>query len=194
MSDYNRLRTPFIGMSFAPDIPSNALGINEYNNGSNVECDVRGIRKVSGEQEILSAIPGNVVFMDGGFRSETVWVYIAATREGKWYMLTAGGITNITPGVGANPSVALTGYSDDVNITTSWVGNVFFINDSPLFNINEFVPVFWEVIRLPVFFCVHYSVVAPSVVSAALSASPVPIFFTRPMRATKSTPLSEKAT
>lgn len=144
MSDYNRLRTPFIGMSFTPDVPSNALGINEYNNGSNVECDVRGIRKVSGEQEILSAIPGNVVFMDGGFRSETVWVYIAATREGKWYMLTSGGITNITPGVGANPSVALTGYSDDVNITTSWVGNVFFINDS-LRNPMYFLPTNTEI-------------------------------------------------
>ena len=144
MSDYTRLRTPFTGMSFTPDVPSNALGINEYNNGSNVECDVRGIRKVSGEQEILSAIPGNVVFMDGGFRSETVWVYIAATREGKWYMLTSGGITNITPGVGANPSVALTGYSDDVNITTSWVGNVFFINDS-LRNPMYFLPTNTEI-------------------------------------------------
>ena len=131
-------------MSFTPDVPSNALGINEYNNGSNVECDVRGIKKVSGEQEILSAIPGNVVFMDGGFRSETVWVYIAATREGKWYMLTSGGITNITPGVGANPSVALTGYSDDVNITTSWVGNVFFINDS-LRNPMYFLPTNTEI-------------------------------------------------
>ena len=144
MSDYTRLRTPFSGMSFTPDVPSNALGINEYNNGSNVECDVRGIKKVSGEQEILSAIPGNVVFMDGGFRSETVWVYIAATREGKWYMLTSGGITNITPGVGANPSVALTGYSDDVNITTSWVGNVFFINDS-LRNPMYFLPTNTEI-------------------------------------------------
>ena len=131
-------------MSFTPDVPSNALGINEYNNGSNVECDVRGIKKISGEQEILSAIPGNVVFMDGGFRSETVWVYIAATREGKWYMLTSGGITNITPGVGANPSVALTGYSDDVNITTSWVGNVFFINDS-LRNPMYFLPTNTEI-------------------------------------------------
>lgn len=128
--DYQRLRTPFVNMSFTPDVPSNALGTNEYNSGLNVEADVRGIKKISGEQEILSAIPGNPVFMDGGFRSETTWVYIVATREGKWYMVTAGGITNITPGVGANPNVALSGYSDDVNITTSWVGSVFFINDA----------------------------------------------------------------
>ena len=126
-------------MSFAPDVPSNALGINEYNSGSNVECDVRGIKKIFGEQELLSAIPGNVVFMDGGFRSEAVWVYIAATREGKWYLINTSGITNITPGVGANPSVALSGYSDDINITTSWVGNVFFINDG-LRNPMYFLP------------------------------------------------------
>ena len=130
MTDYSRLRTPFVNMSFTPDVPSNALGPNEYNSGLNVEADVRGIKKVSGEQEILSTIPGNVVFMDGGFRNNNAWVYIAATREGKWYMVTATGITNITPGVGANPNVALSGYSDDINITTSWVGEVFFINDA----------------------------------------------------------------
>ena len=65
MTDYTRLRTPFVNMSFTPDVPSNALGPNEYNSGLNVEADVRGIKKISGEQEILSTIPGNVVFMDG---------------------------------------------------------------------------------------------------------------------------------
>ena len=129
MADYQRIRTPFTNMSFTPDVPSNALGVNEYNSGRNVEADVRGIKKIGGEQAILSTIPGHPVFMDGGFRDAATWVYIVATREGKWYMVTAGGISNITPGVGANPSVALSGYSDDVNITTSWVGNVFFIND-----------------------------------------------------------------
>ena len=130
MADYTRLRSPFAGMSFTPDVPSNALGPNEYNSGLNVEADVRGIKKIGGEQEILSAIPGNPIFVDGGFRSESVWVYVVATREGKWYMLTSSGITNITPGVGANPNVALSGYSDNTNITASWVGNVFIANDS----------------------------------------------------------------
>jgi hypothetical protein len=129
MADYARLRTPFLNMSFTPDVPSNALGANEYNNGLNVEADVRGIKKISGEETILSQVPGNPVFVDGGFRG-TIWTYIVATNAGKWYAITASGITNITPGVGANPSVALSGYSDDVNITTSWVGNVFFINDT----------------------------------------------------------------
>jgi hypothetical protein len=145
MSDYQRLRTPFTSMSFNPDVPSNALGTNEYSNGLNIEADVRGIKKVGGEEEILSTIPGNVVFIEGGFRSEASWVYIAATREGKWYMLTSGGITNITPGVGANPSVALSGYSDNVNITASWVGSVFFINDG-LRNPMYFLPTATEIV------------------------------------------------
>ena len=139
MSDYQRLRTPFTALSFTPDVPSNALGPMEYNNGKNVETDVRGIKKIAGEQEILSVIPGNVVYWQGGFRSETAFVYIAATREGKWYMLNTAGITNITPGVGSNPAVALSGYTDNVNITTSWVGNVFFINDA-LRNPMYFLP------------------------------------------------------
>ena len=129
MSDnYTRLRTPFLNMSFTPDVPSNALGTNEYNSGRNVEADVRGVRKVSGEQPFLADIPGNPVFWEGGFRGAT-WTYVVATREGKWYALTSSGISNITPGVGANPNAALSGYSDDVNITADWVGNVFFIND-----------------------------------------------------------------
>lgn len=129
MADYARLRTPFLNMSFTPDVPSNALGANEYNNGLNVEADVRGIKKISGEEAILSQVPGSPVFVDGGFRG-TVWTYIVATNAGKWYAVTASGISNITPGVGTNPNVALSGYSDDVNITTSWVGSVFFINDA----------------------------------------------------------------
>ena len=131
-------------MSFTPDVPSNALGTTEYNSGLNVEADVRGIKKIGGEEEILSTVPGNVVFVEGGFRTETTWVYIVATREGRWYMLTTSGITNITPGVGANPAVALSGYSDNVNITASWVGSVFFINDG-LRNPMYFLPTSTEI-------------------------------------------------
>ena len=140
MSDYQRLRTPFPQMSFTPDVPSNALGPNEYNSGRNVEADVRGIKKIYGEQDILSTIPNYPIFMDGGFRGEAQWVYIVATRDtsdhGRWYLITSAGISNITPGIGANPSAYLTGYTADINITTSWVGNVFFINDglsSPMY-------------------------------------------------------------
>ncbi len=145
MSEYTRLRTPFVNMSFCPDVPSNALGPNEYSSGLNVEADVRGIKKVAGEQNILSTIPGNVIFVEAGYRSETSFVYIVATREGKWYMLTTGGRTEITPGYGANPNVALSGYSDDTNITSSIVGGVFFFNDN-LRNPMYFLPTGTEMV------------------------------------------------
>jgi hypothetical protein len=134
MSDYTSLRTPFTAMSFTPDVPSNALGPNEYNSGKNIEADVRGIKKIFGEEEILSTVTDMAIFMEGGFRSETSWAYIVATRtsssQGKWWLVTESGTTNITPGVGANPNVYLTGYVENLNITFSWVGNVFFINDT----------------------------------------------------------------
>jgi hypothetical protein len=120
-------------MSFTPDVPSNALGPNEYNNGLNVEADVRGIKKIGGEEEILSTISDMPIFMEGGFRSENQWCYIVATRnsssQGKWFLINSAGISNITPGVGGNPSVYLPNYTENINITTSFVGNVFFIND-----------------------------------------------------------------
>ena len=152
MADYQRLRTPLTKMSFTPDVPSNALGTNEYNSGLNVETDVRGIKKIFGEQEILTAIPAGPIFMEGGFRSESSFVYIVATRDssshGKWYMVTTAGVTNITPGVGGNPSVSLPGYIADLNITTSWVGNVFFINDT-LNNPMYFLPTATEITITP---------------------------------------------
>jgi len=148
MSDsYTPLRTPFTSMSFTPDVPSNALGPLEYNSGRNVEADVRGIKKISGEEEILSAVPYYPIFMDGGFRSESQWVYIVCTingSQGYWYMVTSSGISNITPGVGANPNAYLSGYSEATNITTSWVGNVFFINDG-LRNPMQFLPTNTEI-------------------------------------------------
>lgn len=134
MSDYSRLRTPFTSMSFTPDVPSNALGPNEYNSGKNVEADVRTIKKIYGEKEIASAITDTPIFVEGGFRSQTSWVYVVATRNasnhGKWWMITSTGITNITPGVGANPAVYIAGYTEDISITFSSVGSVFFINDT----------------------------------------------------------------
>ena len=130
MSDYSRVRTPFVNMSFTPDVPSNALGPNEYNIGLNVESDVRGIKNVDGEQNVLSAVPGDIFYLAGGFRNSNQWVYLCATTQGKWYMVTSSGISNVTPGVGANPNAALTGYGDGINITGSWVGEVFFLNDT----------------------------------------------------------------
>ena len=152
MSDYSRLRVPFTQMSFTPDIPSNALGPTEYNSGKNIEADVRSIKKIFGEIPIASTITDMPIFMEGGFRSETSWVYIVATRnsssQGKWWMITATGISNITPGVGANPSVYLPGYTEDINITFSWVGNVFFMNDS-ISNPMYFLPTSNEITVTP---------------------------------------------
>lgn len=143
MTDFTRIRTPFTAMSFTPDVPSNALGPMEYNSGLNVEADVRGVKKIFGEQTILATVPNQAIFMEGGFRSEIQWVYIVATRDssnhGRWYMVTTSGVSNITPGVGANPSVYLPGYVEGLNITTSWVGSVFFINDT-LNNPMYFLP------------------------------------------------------
>jgi hypothetical protein len=134
MADYTKLRTPFASMSFTPDVPSNALGPNEYNSGRNVETDVRGVKKIDGEQKILSLIPHFPIFMEGGFRANNQFVYIVATRDsanaGRWYMLTNNSIVNITPGYAANNNVTIAGYTDAIHITTSWVGEVFFINDS----------------------------------------------------------------
>jgi hypothetical protein len=152
MSDYSRLRTPFTNMSFTPDVPSNALGPTEYNSGKNIEADVRSIKKIFGEKQIASTITDMPIFMEGGFRSETSWVYIVATRnsssQGKWWMITATGISNITPGVGANPSVYLPGYTEDLNITFSWVGNVFFMNDT-ISNPMYFLPTSNEITVTP---------------------------------------------
>jgi hypothetical protein len=129
-------------------VPSNALGPNEYNSGKNVEADVRCIKKIFGEIQIGSTITDMPIFMEGGFRSETNWVYIVATRnsssQGKWWMITATGISNITPGVGGNPSAYISGYTEDINITTSWVGNVFFINDA-IQNPMYFLPTSTEI-------------------------------------------------
>ena len=46
-SDYNEAMIPFSKMTFSPDVPSAALGPNEYNDGLNVETDVRGIRSMA---------------------------------------------------------------------------------------------------------------------------------------------------
>jgi len=122
---YTPLRVPFANMSFCPDVPSNALGPNEYNNGYNVEANVRGIKKVDGESSVLTAIPGNVIFIEGGFRNSSTWCFIAANTAGSWYLLESSGISNITPTVSAYSNA----YSANTVITGSWVGQVFFMND-----------------------------------------------------------------
>jgi len=118
------LVTSFNKMTFTPDIPAAALGENEYNAGQNIETDTRGIKSVAGDQYIMSTVPGNVIYMTGGFRDNGVFWYIVATSQGKWYAMNSSGITNITPSVGT-----FTGYSASTVITGCWNGNTLFIND-----------------------------------------------------------------
>ena len=84
-SDYDEVRVPFSAMSFTPDVPSTNLGPNEYNDGLNVESDVRGVRSVAGDLDILETVPGTPNFITGGFRNGGEFWFIIATEEGNWY-------------------------------------------------------------------------------------------------------------
>ena len=136
------VKTPFTNMSFTPDVPSSALGANEYNAGQNVETDVRSIKSVLGDEYILSQITGNPIFVTSGFDVNDVYWFIVATSQGQWYAIDDAGITNITPSVGN-----FTGYSVNTVITASWNGTVVFLNDEtnpPMY----FEPGQWAQIRL----------------------------------------------
>ena len=120
------VKTAFTNMSFSPDIPSTNLGPQEYNSGFNVETDIRGIRSVLGDEEILADIPNNEtpIYVTGGYRANNVWWFIIATSAGNWYRQSVGGIVNCSPG-----GVPFAGYSDSVSITEAWNGTTLFIND-----------------------------------------------------------------
>jgi len=119
-------------MTFSPDIPSSALGPNEYNKGHNVETDTRGVRPVLGDEYILSQVPGTAIFVSAGYRNYGVYWFIVGTLEGRWFGVTGSGITNITPGYDpvTNPNAYLPGYYANMPITDSWNGTVLFLNDS----------------------------------------------------------------
>jgi hypothetical protein len=143
---YTEVTVPLQKMTFTPDVPSSALGSNEYNIGENIETDVRGIRSIQGEEEILGTVPGVPTYITGGYRQSDYvagtpdplhrfW-FIVATDAGNWY--ANNGVTgwlDITP-------VAATGfkkadYSQSINITDSWNGTV------PIFNDTYNAPFFW---------------------------------------------------
>ena len=142
----DEVRIPFTQMSYTPDVPSTALGPNEYNSGINVETDVRGIRSMAGDQEILNTVPGIPTFVTGGFRQNNEFWFIVASytvdpmdpnnpdaNEGRWW--ASDGITDwydITPG-----GTPILGYRQNTNITESWNGTV------PLFNDTWTAPMFW---------------------------------------------------
>ena len=134
---YEEVRIPFTKMSFAPDVPSTALGPNEYNSGTNVEVDVRGIRSISGDQEILATITGTPTYITGGFRpvagsTDPKFYTIVATVEGKWWAIGDGTTWHdITPLAGVGT------YTQAQNITEAWNGII------PFFNDEQNAPMFW---------------------------------------------------
>jgi len=123
---YDEVKIPFNKMSFTPDVPSAQLGPNEYNSGANVETDVRGIRSVSGDAEILATVPGTPTYVSGGYRYDGAFWFVVAVTEGKWYANNGtSGWLDITPG-----GTTFVGYTQAINITEGWNGNVAFFNDT----------------------------------------------------------------
>jgi len=126
-------RIPFAKMSFTPDVPSTALGPNEYNDGLNIETDIRGIRSTAGDLPILPYVPGTPTFISSGFRADGDFWFIVATVEGYWWASNGGAWQDITP-----PALTpIVGYAQNTNITEAWNGTVPFFNDT----INP--PMFW---------------------------------------------------
>ena len=121
----DEVRIPFAKMSYTPDVPSTALGPNEYNDGLNVETDVRGIRSVAGDQEFFSTLTGTPTFITSGFRADGNYWFIVATTQGRWWATYNGTWQDITPG-GGNFSQ----YAQNTNITEAWNGTVVFFNDT----------------------------------------------------------------
>ena len=121
----DEVRIPFAKMSFTPDVPSTALAPNEYNQGLNVETDLRGIRSVAGEQEFFDALDGTPTYISSGFRADTFFWFIVATTEGKWWATYDGTWQDITPAGGD-----FSQYAQNTNITEAWNGTVPFFNDT----------------------------------------------------------------
>jgi hypothetical protein len=130
----DEVRIPFAKMSFTPDVPSTALGPNEYNSGENVETDVRGIRSMAGDQAILTPVPGpgSPTFVTGSFRQGNEFWFVVATTATPGYpgkFWASNGITDwydITP---TDAGFDSTAYAQNTNITEAWNGTVLFLND-----------------------------------------------------------------
>ena len=133
----NEVRQPFSKMSYTPDVPSTALGPNEYNEGANIETDTRGLKSVFGDKEILATVPGTPIFVTGSYRQDGFFWFVVANTAGDWYASKDLTWTKINPNVGATIQPAITGYTLATNITESWNGTV------PVFNDNVGNPMFW---------------------------------------------------
>jgi len=103
---FDEVRIPFSKMTFSPDVPTTALGANEYNDGVNVETDIRGIRSVTGDEVLLPSVPGTPTFVSGNYRQpqggkDNDFWFVTATTEGYWWCSNGEGPwQDITPGAG----------------------------------------------------------------------------------------------
>jgi len=132
----DEVRIPFAKMTYSPDVPSTALGPNEYNIGSNIETDTRGIRSVFGDEEIFDALDGTPIYVTGGFRQNGIFYFVVATEEGRWYASADGTWEEITPNEGDTIQPAISGYTQATDITEAWNGTVVAFNDgvgNPMF-------------------------------------------------------------
>lgn len=141
---FDEVRIPFAKMSFTPDVPSTALGPNEYNSGRNVETDVRGIRSIAGDEAILDNLPagsGAPTFITGGFRQGGEFWFVVATQAdgatpGQYFAWNPStqAWEDITP---TDSGFDSSGYNQATNITEAWNGTVLFLND------EHNPPMFW---------------------------------------------------
>jgi hypothetical protein len=138
-TSYDEVRIPFDKMTFSPDVPSTALGPNEYNDGLNIETDVRGIRSVAGDELVFETLPDTPVYISGGYRQDGLFWIIVALESGEW--LANSGASSGTYGtwIDITPSYAsyIAGYTQATNITEAWSGTV------PVFNDGTNPPFFW---------------------------------------------------
>ena len=185
-SSYNEATIPFQKMSFTPDVPAAALGPNEYNDGVNVETDVRGIRSMAGDQEILDTLPagsGAPTFITGGFRNDGYFWFVVATQADPVDPITFPGqylafnpTTQVWDDITPNDSnFDSSGYNQATNITEAWNGNVLFLND------EQNPPFFWP--DQPGAIMVSYSNISPlEITSITVATNPVNrvVTFTNP--------------
>jgi hypothetical protein len=142
-SPYELARIPFAKMSFTPDVPTAALGPNEYNAGKNVETDIRSIRSMAGDLAIFDDLPFTPVYVTGGFRRGGEFWFIVAVEGGYWYA-SNGKKYQYTPlpapeemWYDITPPGTPIGYGQNINITEAWNGTV------PVFNDTQTPPFFW---------------------------------------------------
>ena len=133
---YEEINIPFAKMSYTPDVPSSALGANEYNIGNNIETDTRGIRSVFGDAEILPAPPGTPIYVTGNFRNDGLFWFVIATLEGRWYATSGAAWQEITPNI-LNNVVSTTGSVNPISGTGPWLIGISGMTTTAGLNIGD---------------------------------------------------------